>query len=158
MHDDTVAFQSAIASANFGDVILIPAGRYVLTSQIVVDKSGVVLRGAGPGLTTLYFARSLTDIFGQRWFGISPESTVGVKLSDWMDGPGLLRFAGPDSNIRPPGRPAINVFDPVNDQTLITPITSSTLRGAVRITTADPSSLSEGQMITMLPSRTTTGA
>ena len=149
MHDDTDAFKAALSAASYGDVILVPAGRYVLSNQLVVEKSGVVIQGDGSGLTTLFFSRSLTQIFGQSWLGISPESTQGIKISDWQNGPGLIRFAGPESNKAQPGRVAINVFDPVSDQTLITAITSSTLRGAVRITTVDSSTLFVGQMITI---------
>lgn len=149
MHDDTASFKAALDAATYGDVLLIPSGRYVLSNQIVVEKSGIVLRGEGAGSTSLYFSRSLTQIFGQKWLGISPESTPGVRLSDWMNGPGLIRFAGPDSNRALPGRVAINVVDPVSDKTLITAITSSTLRGAVRITVVDSSTLSVGQMITI---------
>ncbi len=61
--DDTHAFKEAIARCRTG-AIFIPPGRYVISDIISIDKSAVVLRGAGQGATTLYFARSLEDILG----------------------------------------------------------------------------------------------
>jgi polygalacturonase len=44
--DDTAAFVAAIASVDSG-AILIPAGRYVISQQITISKSNIVLRGEG---------------------------------------------------------------------------------------------------------------
>lgn len=61
--DDTDAFIDALASAQAGDVVSIPAGRFVISEKLVVP-SGVVLRGAGPDATVLDISVSLTDLFG----------------------------------------------------------------------------------------------
>ena len=41
------------------------SGTYIISKQLVISRSGVVLRGAGVGVTTLLFTKSLTDIYGQ---------------------------------------------------------------------------------------------
>jgi len=61
--DDTAAFKSAIASVTDG-AIAIPAGRYRVTGALVIQKPGVVLRGAGEGKTTLYFEKSFEALLG----------------------------------------------------------------------------------------------
>ncbi len=50
--DDTQAFINAIAATSNG-AVSIPAGRYKITEVIKINKSNVVLRGAGSGSTTL---------------------------------------------------------------------------------------------------------
>ena len=59
--DDTAAFRRALEEAA-GRVIAVPAGRYVLSDQLVIDSSRTVLQGAGSGKTTLSFTRSLEDL------------------------------------------------------------------------------------------------
>jgi len=59
--DDTEAFRRAIAAADRG-AIFIPAGRYVITDIVEIRKPGIVLRGAGPEKTVLYFPEDLEDI------------------------------------------------------------------------------------------------
>lgn len=46
--------------------ILIPAGVYRITKTLDIHK-GIVFRGAGKGLTTLYFPLSLTQVYGNTW-------------------------------------------------------------------------------------------
>jgi hypothetical protein len=50
--DCTQAFIKAIDATPTG-VILIPAGRYIISDIIWITKPGIVLRGAGPGKTIL---------------------------------------------------------------------------------------------------------
>jgi hypothetical protein len=59
--DDTQAIQKAIDSTAHGAVYL-PAGRYKITDYIRIGKSGVVLRGAGPEQSILWFPRGLDDV------------------------------------------------------------------------------------------------
>lgn len=61
------------------------AGRYKLATQLVVNRSGIVLRGAGKSQTTLFFSKSLTDLFGQTWSG---EYSGDMAHSDWKNAPG----------------------------------------------------------------------
>src|SRR5258708_34595194 len=46
---------SAIASCPAGQVVQFAAGTYALSGAILVKRNGIVLRGAGPGLTNLRF-------------------------------------------------------------------------------------------------------
>lgn len=59
--DDTKAFQAAIAATGRG-AVLVPAGRYKITDYLRITKSGVVLRGAGPDQSVLWFPRGLDEI------------------------------------------------------------------------------------------------
>jgi hypothetical protein len=59
--DDTKAFLDAIKAAGQG-AIFVPPGRYVITNILEIRKSGVVLKGAGPDKTVLFFPRTLHDI------------------------------------------------------------------------------------------------
>jgi len=61
--DDTQAFLTAIAASN-GGVIQVPAGRFVLTQRLEIRKPNLVLRGAGRERTTLYFPKSLGELYG----------------------------------------------------------------------------------------------
>ena len=58
---DSDAIQAAIDATDKG-AVLIPAGRYILDKPIIIKKSNVVLRGAGPGKTILYVPRSLQEL------------------------------------------------------------------------------------------------
>ncbi|HEX7652733.1 MAG TPA: glycosyl hydrolase family 28-related protein [Verrucomicrobiae bacterium] len=85
--DDTAAFLRAIAEAP--GVIEIPAGRYVITNILEITRSGVVLRGAGPDRTTLYFPLPLQTIKPQ-W----SATTDGKKTSNYSWAGGLIWFKG----------------------------------------------------------------
>jgi hypothetical protein len=62
--DDTQAFLNAVAETNSG-VIFIPAGTYIITKRITINKSHIVLRGAGPNKTILEFPKSLAEVDGK---------------------------------------------------------------------------------------------
>ena len=83
--DDTEAFRKAIAATAKG-AILIPAGRYVLTGQIEIAKSGVVLRGEGIGKTVLVIPKSMEQIHGAK--------TVDERKSSWAFGGGFIEIRG----------------------------------------------------------------
>ncbi|BCM93510.1 hypothetical protein IAD21_05401 [Abditibacteriota bacterium] len=59
--DDTKAFQSAVNATKDG-ALYIPPGRYQITDFIRIHRSHVVLRGAGPDKTILWFPRGLDEI------------------------------------------------------------------------------------------------
>jgi len=59
--DDTAAIKQAIDATKAGAVFL-PAGTYKITDFIWIGKPGVVLRGAGPERTILWFPRGLDEI------------------------------------------------------------------------------------------------
>lgn len=62
--DDTWALQKAVDNAQPGTAIFFPPGKYVITKQLDIRKA-VVLRGAGKYKTTLYFPKSLADVYGR---------------------------------------------------------------------------------------------
>jgi hypothetical protein len=82
MADDSAAFLAAIAGTDSG-VLLIPAGRYILTKQIVINKSNFVLRGEGQGKSILYFPR--------------PLSEVGPPGTSWSFNGGFVTVSGSDA-------------------------------------------------------------
>jgi hypothetical protein len=59
--DDTAAFKQAIAETKSG-AIFVPPGRYVITEILEVRKPNLVLRGAGPEKTTLFFPKPLERV------------------------------------------------------------------------------------------------
>ncbi|HWL16947.1 MAG TPA: glycosyl hydrolase family 28-related protein [Opitutus sp.] len=59
--DDTRALNAAIAATERGAVFL-PPGRYKVTDYLRIEKSGIVLRGAGDGRTVLWFPRGLDEV------------------------------------------------------------------------------------------------
>jgi autotransporter-associated beta strand protein len=89
--DDSDAFDAAINAVSSG-AILVPAGRYNLTRVLYIRKSNVVLRGAGPGSTTLVFTNSLTDLLGP------PPGTAG--LESWSWGGGLIWVEGVETTTK----------------------------------------------------------
>ncbi len=80
MADDTDAFTQAVEMTN--GVLLVPAGRYILTKQLFIKKSNFVLRGEGQGKTILYFPRPLTE--------------VGVGGTSWSFNGGFITTQGTD--------------------------------------------------------------
>ena len=85
--DNTAAFQKAV-DATINGAILVPAGRYILTGQISITKSGVVLRGAGIGKTILLIPKSLEQIHG--------AVAVDESKSKWAFSGGFIEIRGTD--------------------------------------------------------------
>jgi len=85
--DDTAAFLMALAGAK--GAVEVPPGRYLIRSLLEINRSGVVLRGAGPDKTTLFFARPLQ--------AIKPDwsaTTTGKKTSAYSWSGGSIWFRG----------------------------------------------------------------
>ena len=62
------ALQRGIDSVGVkGGVLFIPEGVYRVTRKLRIVRPHTVLRGAGPGRTTLYFPLSLTDVYNNSW-------------------------------------------------------------------------------------------
>lgn len=121
--DDTAAFQRAVAETESG-AILIPAGRYILTDRVSIRRSGVVLRGEGPGRTVLVFPKGLEHI--------DPKPTTnsgGRPLSgySWSDG-----FLGIRGTFR---------------EEVLTDIAAPARRGDDRLTVTKPGVLRDGMEI-----------
>jgi hypothetical protein len=87
-HDDTEAFKEAIEKTDKG-AILIPPGKYVLTDFITINKPNLVLRGAGPDKTVLYFPKPLTDV-KPNW----GATTTGQRTSNYSWSGGYLVLDG----------------------------------------------------------------
>jgi hypothetical protein len=85
--DDTQAFLDGIMTLAEG-VLLVPAGRYMITQRLTISKSNFVLRGEGMDKTTLFFPKSLGDIYG---LTVSPGGT------NWSFNGGLLTVSGSDT-------------------------------------------------------------
>ncbi|HEX3133496.1 MAG TPA: glycosyl hydrolase family 28-related protein, partial [Planctomycetota bacterium] len=123
--DTTAAFAAAIGkAATLGKpgkpaVIGIPKGTFTVSGLIRLDRSGVVLRGAGHGETIIAFQKPLDDVVGaskagtsSRWswsgglvwlgpsdvFGgdgrfITPADTQGWE--EWQDLPAIAKVSAP---------------------------------------------------------------
>lgn len=85
--DDTQAFLKAIAEAR--GAIEIPPGRYIINDILEIKRPGVVLRGAGPDKTVLYFPKPLQEI-RPNW----SKTTTGRKTSEYSWAGGLVWFKG----------------------------------------------------------------
>ncbi|KAG1674235.1 hypothetical protein FOA52_013855 [Chlamydomonas sp. UWO 241] len=144
--DDSAAFLRAI-SETYSGAIYIPPGRYRLSVQLTIVRSGVVLKGAGRGLTTLFFTKSLTDLYGQTWSGEFADGGAhsdwknapgeydsdSAWHSDWANAPGLIRFLGPTPDT---WRPLANVI-------------ANATRGTRSLKVDNSSAFSKGQWISL---------
>jgi hypothetical protein len=85
MADDTDALIAAIAGTD--GVLLVPAGRYIITKQIVIKKSNFVLRGEGMGKSTFFFPKSLSEVGppGRNW----SFNGAFIEVSGTDEGPQL---------------------------------------------------------------------
>jgi Pectate lyase superfamily protein len=86
--DDTAAFLKALANVTSG-AIEVPAGRYRITNILEIKRSGVVLRGAGPDKTILFFPKPLQEI-KPNW----SATTTGLRTSEYSWAGGLVWFKG----------------------------------------------------------------
>lgn len=118
--DDTQAFIDAIAGTASG-TLTIPEGRFILTRKIDIKKSNLVLRGAGAGRTTLYFPKSLGDVYGIVW---SPAG-----YSSWAFEGAFLTVKGADAG-----------------KTLAS-VTAPAARGARSIKVSTTAGIAVGQMV-----------
>uniref|UniRef100_A0A383WBX2 Uncharacterized protein n=1 Tax=Tetradesmus obliquus TaxID=3088 RepID=A0A383WBX2_TETOB len=83
--------RAAIAATNCAAgapcALFFPAGRYLLSSNFTNTKN-LVLLGAGMDSTTLFFSKSLQDLYGNK------KNSAGQSQSSF--GPGMLNFVGED--------------------------------------------------------------
>jgi Pectate lyase superfamily protein len=85
--DDTSAFRTALARAN--GAVEVPPGRYVIKNILEIQHSGIVLRGAGPDKTTLFFPKPLHAI-RPSW----SKTTTGRRTSEYSWAGGFVWFRG----------------------------------------------------------------
>jgi len=86
--DDTEAFREAIATSEAG-AILVPAGRYLISDILWIERPGIVLRGAGAGETTLHITTTLEAVRPNKSATSSGEPTSGYSWSGgflWVRG------------------------------------------------------------------------
>lgn len=86
--DDTKAFNDAIAGTKAG-AILVPAGRYLITDFVTINKPGLVLRGESVQKSILMFNRPLNDV-KPNW----GATTTGQKTSNYSWAGGYLVIQG----------------------------------------------------------------
>jgi Pectate lyase superfamily protein len=78
--DNTAALRRAIdaAAARGGGAVLLPPGEFRVDGFVWLNRSGVVLRGAGRSRTRIVFTRSLNQVLGElRYDGQSQWSYAG---------------------------------------------------------------------------------
>lgn len=112
--DDTAAINKALAEAAPGTV-LVPTGRYRITEQLRITRSGVVLRGEGASRSILWFPRTLTDVT-PAW----TANTSGLRTSSYSWSGGFLVIGSQQASLA----------------TSISAITQPTMRGDTHVTVA----------------------
>lgn len=122
-HDDSDAFAKAIASIQKGTVF-IPAGRYKITGILEIQRSGIIVRGAGPDKTTLYFPTPLNEI-RPNW----GATTSGQRTSNYSWSGGFLWVRGEAAR-----------------RTLAT-VTAAAQRGDTAVTVSSAAALKVGQLV-----------
>jgi hypothetical protein len=106
--DDTAALLAAIKATPSG-VVLIPEGRYVLTDVLKLDRSNLVLRGAGVGKTVLVIPKSLQQL--------RPANDVDVDKAAYSFSGGFVALSGADK-----GTKVADIVTPIRASTARTPI------------------------------------
>ncbi|KAI8464294.1 MAG: pectin lyase fold/virulence factor [Monoraphidium minutum] len=116
--DDTWAVEKAVAQAWGGSAVFFPPGKYVITRKIDIRK-GIVLRGAGRDKTTLYFPKSLAEVYGN-WGG-------------WGHGTCFINFWG---------------WNPVrDDQTRLATVTANSPKGSQKVFVDNPGRVQKGSWV-----------
>lgn len=119
--DDTEAFRRALGAATAG-AVLVPAGTYLISAPLELARSGLVLRGEGPGRTILRFPRTLTD------HQAKPVENAGGRPTSAYSWSGGFLAVGAGKEVA----------------TALTAISAPTARGDRALTVADPAALAVG--------------
>lgn len=121
--DDTEAFMKALKSVKAG-AIEVPPGRYRISRRLEINRSGIVLRGAGPDKSILFFPHPLNDIVPS-W----GATTAGKRTSNYSWSGGYLALNGTFGSA------------------VITEVTSPATRGAKFLTVSSAVKLKVGQEV-----------
>jgi len=142
--DDTAAFREAITKAAGKGAVMIPAGTYALSGNLVLP-SKTVLRGEGTGKTTLDFKKNLTDILG-------PLPFEGSTQWSWTGG---LIWIGPPDTFDASGKVAgfnkdhVQGWEYWRPGAEIATVSGEAKRGDTMLTLSNASSLKPGQFVLM---------
>lgn len=128
--DDTQAFLTALEAVKRG-VIEVPPGRYVITNLLEITQAGVVLRGAGPDKSILYFPTPLNEI-KPNW----GATTTGERTSNYSWSGGFVTVRGGFGSAQ------------------LTSITQAAARGVNTLTVASTARLRVGQEVEVSQSDT----
>lgn len=154
--DNTNVMRAAIEAAfvRGGGAISLPAGNFAFNGIIRMRRPGVVIRGAGQGLTNLQFKNSLTTQFGpngvtSRWNWSGGMIWFSPDTHLYYDSTGIVKFrstvqAGYGSIGDGAGQ-GWEYFYTGAQRAAVT--STDKVRGDKVITVSDASKLREGQMI-----------
>src|SRR5215207_5824621 len=126
--DDSQALLNAVRSIKAG-VLYLPKGTYVIARRIDISRGNLILRGAGPKETVLYFPHSLTDLFGNTF------NEAGQ--SQWSFRPGLINVTG---------------SDPITAETRLAAVTAPARRGDKVLKLSAPVSVKRGEWVRLVES------
>jgi hypothetical protein len=126
--DDSDALLNAVEKIK-GGVLFIPAGTYIITKRIDIDRGNLVLRGAGPNKTILLFPKSLTDLFG--------NNAEGNEPSQWSFRPGLINITGED---------------PIKASTFLATVIAPAKRGDKTLRLSQPITVKKGEWLRLVES------
>ncbi|MGE0118019.1 MAG: glycosyl hydrolase family 28-related protein [Dongiaceae bacterium] len=123
------AFQAAITKVQNlgGGVVYFPAGTYVLTEQVKIASSNLIIRGAGRDRTTLYYPKPLAEAVGR----VAGAVSSGVDVLIYHYCCGFISFEGDDN------------------EELVGALSSDAKRGSQVLTLTSASGLSAGQFVSL---------
>src|SRR5215468_6524457 len=125
--DDTAAFLKALATVKSG-AIEVPPGRYLITNILEIKRSHMVLRGAGPDKSILFFPKPLNEI-KPNW----GATTAGRPTTEYSWSGGFVWFKGNLGR-----RPLANVTAPAQrGDTTLRVSTTAGLRVGQRVEIAE---------------------
>lgn len=85
--DNTAFFRAAIRQCGANGTVYIPAGKYLLSDTLIIQKSGINIQGAG-NATILYFTKGLEELYPM-------YNRPGLPgQSDWSWQGGMITFSG----------------------------------------------------------------
>lgn len=61
--DNTAAFRKAIRQCPPQGTVYIPAGTYLISDTLLISRSGICIKGEGPGKTKLLFSKGLEELY-----------------------------------------------------------------------------------------------
>jgi hypothetical protein len=84
--DNTAAFRKAINQCAYKGTLYIPAGKYVITDSLIIKKSGICIKGEGPGKTVLMIQKGLEELY--------PKYNPTRHQTSWSWSGAMILFQG----------------------------------------------------------------